>query len=285
MTIFRTLTATAAAAAATLVVLSLSSCSSKEGTPVAAPESRPDMTMSTTTSSPVDTVRPGTRIAIGDGDERVICTLGFILTDNVKWFGTTASYCVNKGTLPAYVQNTSGEMVKIGVAQSNYNGAYDRHDSNVGLVEIDRAALKKEGINVSGAITGTPVMNPLGTQSPEDFYTQAKVAMDSGKTVKVCWWTNNSVQRAIQRCGVPKAAKGDKLLVTPDEGVEPYESSAAGAPAAFVFGYSTDPVFGDNANPLGTVTDYNNGVIVIDSILGQTEIKTNSGGTWRIVGN
>jgi hypothetical protein len=128
-------------------------------------------------------------------------------------------------------------------------------------------------------------MNPLGTQSPEDFYTQAKVAMDSGKTVKVCWWTNNSVQRAIQRCGVPKAAKGDKLLVTPDEGVEPYESSAAGAPAAFVFGYSTDPVFGDNANPLGTVTDYNNGVIVIDSILGQTEIKTNSGGTWRIVGN
>lgn len=281
MKTIRTITATAAA---TLAVLSLSSCSSKTGSPVSVPESRPDMTMSETTSSPVDTVRPGTRVAIGDGDERVICTMGFVLTDNVKWFATTASYCVSKGELPVYVQNTSGEMVKIGVAQSNYNGSYDRQGNNVGLIEIDRAALKKAGISAVGSIVSDPPLNPFGTMSPKDWFESAKKVMDGGDTVKVCWWTNNSVRGVVQRCGTPKFGEGDKIGVTPDPSsdpnVDPFESSAAGAPATWTAGDKDKKLY-----PLGTVTDYHTGTILIDSIVVQTGIKNNTGGTWRIVGS
>lgn len=274
---------TAISAVAVTAAALLTSCS-VDGTPIPAPDKSPDVARGATTNSVIDTLRPGTRIALGEGDDKVLCTLGLFVTDNVSIIGTTASYCVEKDNTPVYAEDKDGNLVLIGHAKAPYDGGgYSRQGNNVALIAIERGILKeKHNIETLGAISPNLKFNTVGAPSDLNvWFESAQKVMSDGEKVEVCWWYNNNIEEVTFACGVPKMVSGAKISVTPNESAPddpPFTPSVAGAPVTWRAGKDA------TIYPLGTLTDYFDGVALIDSSLVQTSVELDNGTKLRFFG-
>ena len=210
MTIFRTLTATALWAAATLVVLSLSSCSSKEGTPVAAQRAV------RTRQCPHNQLASGHLFAQAPASPSV--TGMSVSSPRFYPHPTTLSGLAPRQLLreqersPPTCRTRAGKWSRSALRSQTTTGRMTVHDSNVGLVESTaRCSRRKE--STFRRVTGTPAYEPVRNAVTEDF-NQAKWLWTAGETVKCVGGRTTILAASFARCGVPEGCEGDKLAVT-----------------------------------------------------------------------
>lgn len=288
MKITRLTTLVAALAAGTV----MTACTT-EGTPIpSVGTEKPDTISAATTNTPTTVLRPGAAIAIGEGAEKTICTMGWVLTDYTGEIGTTAAHCVSKDGDPVYIEDANGKFVLIGTAKLPEKGeGYSRMDTNVAFIALERGMLKeKNGIELLGSIHEKIPTNAMFAPTSMDLQkTFLEGYEEAGTPSEICWYWENTGTAGWTHCGTVKFIEGGKIGVTPipDEPGKPpfYSPNVAGAPAtATVPGTGKNGVH-DTRYPLGTVTDMHDGTVLIDALVVQTSVTRTDGLKVRVYGN
>lgn len=137
---------------AALTALTAVGCSNLvEGTPVAAPSKvyeGPERMI--TELNPVEVLRQGTYVNIGEGKSENTCQLSWFFTregePRTKRYTLTAGHCSLYPGDPVRVKNASGELVEVGRVEKNL---LDNFDIDAALIELNGAMPVVDVPNVS----------------------------------------------------------------------------------------------------------------------------------------
>lgn len=211
---------------------------------------------------------PGITVKIGEGSDAVTCTMGWVGSNREgKFRAFTAGHCADKGVGTPVSMNLNGEEVEVGrVTSTSFNNPYSPENTDLAVIEITNAK-DNNGKDIPAASYANK-KTPLKNLSTEDLHGLIADAT-GGKEVPVCWMTD--VHRTIDGVNIPgsfdlhcgELARGNdsKLLVKADSG--DYSPSIAGAPAWVGIKNGNVTV----AQPVGVVTDYFKGHVVIDTLI------------------
>lgn len=254
--------------AATAAITTMTACATS-GTPVRSTYTGPERN----TEAPgfASQFAPGIDIRVGEGDDAVTCTAGWVFSigDDGSLGMAIPGHCApnGKGTPVSYEYLKKGntatldgtQTVSLGeVIETTYAEPYNPQNPDYAVVGLVLPA--DSGIPASPA-PGAKVI----TDKPVVLHPDKA---DSAKGSKVCWYhsaQNMEYTLGTQSCGKLVSGTGNKILVTPDK--DDFDPVVAGAPATIKLE--------DKTLPLGIVTDVYRDHIIIDVFFDMLE-KTDS---------
>lgn len=250
--------ATVAAVAASTVAMA--ACTTvTSGTPVvediAARYTGPQVVTSTPVST--DVLSPGVEVSVGVGKNAVTCTAGWIARANDNGESNAvivlAGHCARQGAGAPVSMTYRGKPMEIGrVTDTSFSEPYSHDKADLAVAVVSPT---KE--NKSMPFAPFPALKiPVRPNPIEDGKSFAKEA----KGLEVCWLSSvkaASTDSYVEHCGTVEVGNAGKVLVKADK--DAYSPIEAGAPV-YVGTTSGREV------PVGVVTDYYKGHVVVDTI-------------------